>query len=282
MLPTLADEPPAGDDWLHEIKHDGYRSQLHLEPGRSRAFTRNGHDWSHRYRLVLDCAEKLRRSAILDGEMIVQDEQGRSDFHALKSAIARAPERLVFYAFDLLALDGRDLRRVPLLDRRTELVMLVGPHDRASCVQFSDAVMGGGPLFFDQVAPLEMEGIVSKKANSRYASGRTKSWLKVKAFTEGEFVVVGWEPSNRGPAVALLARETSDGLAYAGGAFVTLANDERERFWRTMEQLVSNIPPVALPGQRSALWVRPELRVKAKFLKGEKMLRHATLCALVG
>jgi ATP-dependent DNA ligase len=213
--------------------------------------------------------------------MIVQDGQGRSDFHALKSAIAQAPERLVFYAFDLLALDGRDLRREPLLDRRTELVRLIGPHNAASCLQFSDAVTGGGPAFFGHVSALDLEGIVAKKASSRYISGRAKTWLKVKSFTESEFVVVGWDPPDRGPAVALLAEETDEGLQYSGAAFVTLSDVERERFWQAMKRLVSDKPAVRATGQPHALWVRPDLPVRAKHLKGEKMLRHATLCGLV-
>jgi ATP-dependent DNA ligase len=213
--------------------------------------------------------------------MIVQDEQGRSTFHSLKAAIASAPEQLVFYAFDLLMLNGRDLRRQPLLDRRTELVKLVGPHDPRRCVQFSDAVLGGGSTFFDQVSAMDCEGIVSKKVSSRYVSGRSKAWLKVKCFAEAEFSVIGWEPANRGPASVLLARETSGGLEFAGTAFVTLAAYDRDLFWTAMKRLASAAPPLILPGHRSALWVRPELRVAAKFLKGEEKLRHASLSGLL-
>lgn len=122
MMPCLVDEPPERPGWTHEIKHDGYRTQLHVAGENSRAFSRNGHNWSERYRKLLDRAAQLPcDSAILDGEVILQDERGRSDFHSLRSVIAREPERLVFMAFDLLELDGHDLRRKPL-ERRRELL----------------------------------------------------------------------------------------------------------------------------------------------------------------
>jgi ATP-dependent DNA ligase len=112
MLPTFVQEPPSGDKWLHEIKHDGYRTQLVLSASDRRAYTRNGFDWSDCYRFILADASRLDCSwAIIDGEIPIQDEQGRSDFDNLKLAIERAPERLIFYAFDLLHLNGADLRK---------------------------------------------------------------------------------------------------------------------------------------------------------------------------
>ncbi len=111
LLPTLVSEPPTGDGWLHEIKHDGYRTLIVIDDGRVCAYTRNGHDWSDRYSRVVACAAQLQCwSAIIDGEMIVQDERGLSDFLALRHALSQEPHRLFFYAFDLLHLDGNDLR----------------------------------------------------------------------------------------------------------------------------------------------------------------------------
>ena len=279
MLPTLVSSPPEGDDWQHEIKYDGYRTQLIIEPGRSRAFTRNGLNWSDQYRCTLKAAEELSGDRfILDGEMIVQDEHGRSDFAQMRSAIAREPERLVFYAFDLLWLD-RDLRREPLVDRRERLHNLIGTHDPGHCLQFSAHTVGGGPAFFEAAAKWDLEGIVSKKMTSRYSSGRSSAWLKTKAFTEGEFVVIGHDRGD-GPPLALLARETPEGLEYAGSAFVTLGGADRERFWRAMDRLACEQPALASKS-RSAQWVRPELRVRAKQLRGAGKLRHATLSGIV-
>jgi bifunctional non-homologous end joining protein LigD len=118
----LTDQPPEGADWIHEIKHDGYRTMLTVERGTARAYTRNGHDWSDRYAGIIASARKLPcRSAILDGEVIVQDARGVSDFEALQAALRSQPAQLIFYAFDLLHLDGKDLREKPLIERRTKL-----------------------------------------------------------------------------------------------------------------------------------------------------------------
>jgi DNA ligase D-like protein (predicted ligase) len=276
MLPSLVEEPPSGDKWLHEIKHDGYRTQLTLSGADRQAFTRNGHDWSERYRYVLDDARRLDcTSAVIDGEIIIQDELGRADFDNLKAAIERHPERLIFYAFDLLHLDGDDLRQEPLLDRRSRLRDLTGEHHPVSRIQFSEHVVGGGPEFFQAACAAELEGIVSKKVTSRYCSCRSKAWLKTKAFTEGEFMVIGYK-REKDRSIALLAREVDQTLEYAGGAFVTLSDQERERFWRTTERLASDTPAtdIAVAG---ASWLRPEMRVRAKHLRCSGKLRHATL-----
>jgi ATP dependent DNA ligase domain len=119
LLPTLVDEPPAGDGWLHEITHDGYRTILVIDRGGARAFIRHGNDWTRRYRPIVSAAGWVPcRSAILDGEVVVQDEAGRSDYAALRDAIEGEPHRLIFFAFDLLHLNGRDLRAAPLIERR--------------------------------------------------------------------------------------------------------------------------------------------------------------------
>jgi DNA ligase D-like protein (predicted ligase) len=281
MLPSLISEAPAGDDWMHEIKHDGYRTQLVLEPGRCRAFTRNGHDWSHLYRHVLNDAVDLGcQSAILDGEMIVQDEQGRSDFASFKAALHRTPERLVFYAFDLLHLNGRDLRKERLLDRRAQLFELVGQHDPEFRIQHSEHVIGGGPTLFDAAAAMGLEGIVSKRVSSRYVSGRTISWLKTKAVTEADYIVVGHERGVGRPTTALLARETDEGLEYVGGAMLTLPDAEREVFWAAMEQLGCERPPLRVSKRSGACWTKPVLRVRVRHLRREGMMRHGAVVGL--
>jgi len=114
--------PPAGPNWIHEIKHDGFRTLLRIDRGEVRAFTRGGLDWSDKYGRVIDACSKLKcQSALIDGEIIVQDKNGLSDFAALRAAIEGAPHRLVMFAFDLLFLDGQDLRRLPLIERREKL-----------------------------------------------------------------------------------------------------------------------------------------------------------------
>ena len=140
QLPSLTDQPPEGAHWIHEVKHDGYRTMLLIERGTARAYTRNGHDWSDRYPGIIMAARKLPcRAAILDGEVIVQDGRGVSDFEALQSALRSKTTQLIFYAFDLLHLDGKDLREKPLLERRAKLKpsSQLGPYLSAEYQQLS-------------------------------------------------------------------------------------------------------------------------------------------------
>lgn len=278
LLPTLADAPPAGEGWEHEIKYDGYRTMLVLDSGEGRAFTRRGFDWSARYAPVLAETKGLAcRSAYLDGEMVVQDENGRSDFAAFQVELGSGDgERFVFYAFDLLTLDGEDLRVRALSERRAVLRQLVGAHDPDKRIQFSEA-LGNGAEMWATACAMGLEGIVSKRLGSRYTSGRQRSWLKVKCFDEADFVIIGADRQPGKPAFALLARETPDGLAYAGSAFITLAREERDRFWTVAERNPLAQPAIAMPKGRNALWIAPNLRARVQFLKGDGKLRHATL-----
>jgi DNA ligase D-like protein (predicted ligase) len=281
MLPTLADEPPESAEWQHEIKYDGSRTQLVIDGGLARAFTRNGHDWTERYPAVVRSAEELFcASAVLDGEIILQDEQGRSDFHAIKEALSTRRDDFIFMAFDLLQLNGRDLRSRPLIERREYLRELLGQNEATCCIQFSDHVTGSGADLLAAADAMGLEGIVSKRVTSRYRSGPPKAWLKVKCFDEAEFVVIGTARGDRAPS-ALLARETPVGLEYAGSAMVTLADPDREAFWRLHEQLKVDRAPVLMEPRKDTSWLRPEMRVRARFLKGEEMLRHATVKVLL-
>jgi DNA ligase D-like protein (predicted ligase) len=278
QLPTLVDQPPFGDDWIHEIKHDGYRTLFVIDNGLTRAYTRNGFNWSERYPGLVRAAAKLNcRSAIIDGEVIVQDENGVSDFDALKSAIRWHPERLIFYAFDLLHLNGKDLREETLSSRRTKLNDLIGGLPR-SPLQFSEDFADGGASLFRACVEHGLEGIVSKLSSSRYRSGRTKTWLKTKCFTESAFVIIGTDRDRKTGAVrALLARTDDQGLIYAGPAFIVLAGSEREDFRTRLECIKVErcpIPKLRIPDAR---WINPRLVVRVRHLAGTKYLRHATV-----
>src|SRR5215207_9503971 len=133
QLPMLSAEPPAGAGWIEEIKHDGFRTLLRIDRGQVQAFTRSGLDWSDKYQRVIEACRKLRcRSALIDGEIIVQDAKGVSDFAALRASIEREPHRLVMFAFDLLFVDGTDVRRLPLVERREELRKLIPMNPRGA------------------------------------------------------------------------------------------------------------------------------------------------------
>nr|WP_246352614.1 RNA ligase family protein [Sphingomonas xinjiangensis] len=275
MLPTLVDAPPEGDGWIHEVKYDGYRTQLVIDGGEVRAYTRNGHDRTKDYRLIVEAASGLScRRAIIDGEIVLQDQHGRCDFTGLRSAITRAPESLVFMAFDLLHHEGRNVRPLAIEQRRERLEDLVGGFDAGASIHFSQDVRGGGEAFFQAVGQMGLEGIVSKKRGSRYHSGRTRNCLKTKAWAQDEFVVVGTEATPGEPVSALLARETNDGLEYAGGAAVTLAADLRGLFYSVVDQLERAKPLPNMPKAKKARWIEPKMRVSVRYLKGSDKLRH--------
>jgi bifunctional non-homologous end joining protein LigD len=281
LKPTLVSEPPDGDGWIHELKHDGYRVQVVVEGSSIRVFTKNGHDWTDRFRCIAQDAGYLpTASAVIDGEAIVQDEHGRSDFFALQKSMDEAPERVVMFAFDLLWLDGVDLRGLPLIERRAMLREILGDNQPGAAIQFSDDVADGAALFA-AAEQLDLEGIVSKKASSRYRSGYQTTWLKTKCMTESAFTVIGAERGQGTPSFALLAREVDGVLEYAGSAFVTLKDAERERFWRGVDQLVCDAPAVPMSKGYNAKWCRPEMQVSARHLKGSDKLRHASLSKVI-
>jgi bifunctional non-homologous end joining protein LigD len=278
QLATSVDQPPEGENWIHEIKHDGYRAQVLLEDGRARVLTRTGLDWSEHFPSIVHAAVNLDcQSAIIDGEAIIQDENGVSDFEALGSALRRCPHAIMFYAFDLMHLNGRDLRQEPLSQRRWLLQGLVGKDDE-SRIQFSEEFHGDGAAFFEACAERKLEGIVSKLATSRYVSWRTKTWLKTKCFTESTFVVVGTDRDRKTGALrVLLSHPDSDGLRYAGAAFITLGGDERSQFFAEVERLTTSWEAFKSSRLIDVKWCQPKLRVRVKHLAGSKTLRHATV-----
>lgn len=282
MLPTLSAEPPSGDGWIHELKYDGYRTQVIIDGGYVRVFTRNGHDWSDRYKPVLDVLARLEaETAVIDGEMVVMDPSGHSDFNALKSAIARRPQDLTFVPFDLLHLNGEDIRHEPLCDRRARMFELVDDYDpMRPQILPSDHIDGAGAAIFKMVDDLCLEGIVSKKKSSAYRSGYSKAWLKTKCMGEDEFVVIGVERVSGSPATAMLARDREGDLEYVGGAMITLTDANRDRFWSAVERLETPRPAIPI-AKKGAQWLKPEMRVRARYLKGAGKLRHATLSGLI-
>lgn len=270
-IPTLVDKPPEGEGWAHEIKYDGYRTQLHLAGRKAKAFTKTGIDWSKRYAPVLEASRDLiGQDAVLDGEMVVQDETGRSDFHKLASAIRWDSANLVFYAFDLLAIGNELLRYHSCLDRRSRLHELIGDPDPKLPIQFSEDHRGSGALFFAAADAMGLEGIVSKRLASVYRHGPSRDWLKTKSYVTGEFVVTGYQRTKGAAPSLLLAAEVDGELTPVGRAVPAVGGRQRDELWQALEflKVADNNGVIAVP---------PVLRVKAKHLRGEAKLRHATV-----
>jgi bifunctional non-homologous end joining protein LigD len=177
-LPSSAEHPPTGPEWVHEIKHDGYRLMARRDPIGIRLLTRNGHDWSPRYPLIVEAVNQLKvRSCLIDGEAVVCDDDGRAVFERLRQ-VRRRSRQVFLCAFDLLELNGTDLSREPLEVRKSTLASLL--RARLPGLQFNQHITHPGDLVFRMPALWGLEGIVSKRLGSRYNSGRTRDWLKFK------------------------------------------------------------------------------------------------------
>jgi bifunctional non-homologous end joining protein LigD len=177
-IPTRGTKVPVGPDWIHEIKHDGYRLIVQREGKRVRLFTRNGHDWTDHYPLIVEAALKNRsNSFVIDGEAVLLGVDGVSDFNGLHSR--RHNDEVQLYAFDILALDGEDLRKLPLHLRKNNLARLLAR--RSDGIFVSDFEQGEiGPDLFRAACSMGLEGLVSKRRESRYRAGRSPDWIKVK------------------------------------------------------------------------------------------------------
>ena len=188
---------PEGNRWLHELKFDGYRCLISVGGGPSHAFTRSGLDWTDKFKPIVGAAESLpSSSALIDGEVVVIDADGRTNFQALQSAIKAEPGRLEFYAFDLLSLDGEDLTSLPLVERKKRLVKLL--EGSAGPIHYSDHIVGKGEALFEKFCGAGLEGVISKRADAPYVGTRAGTWLKTKCIKRQEFVIVGWTSSDKG------------------------------------------------------------------------------------
>ena len=215
--------------------------------------------------------------AIIDGEVIFLTWTAAPISRRFRVAIGNRGKGLVFVAFDLPFLDGKDLRSAPLEERRALLRKLI-PASSKSVLQFSEAVEGGGPECFAAAERLGLEGVVSKRLGSSYRSGRTDRWRKIKCWTEGQFVVLGTKLDRRtGAPIALLGREDNEGLIYAGGAFFAMRGPRADALRERLERLTSTKPAIPALRHRGARWVKPELVVGVKHLRGSGGLRHATI-----
>jgi bifunctional non-homologous end joining protein LigD len=183
------------EQWIREIKWDGYRISAYIADGNVTIRSRNGHDFTARFPNIAAALLKLNvRSAVIDGEAVVLDDMGRSNFSELQADLTRhGSEQAILYAFDLLFLDGEDLRAKPLADRREALGYLMRP---SGAVVFSTAYEGSGADLYRVACEHELEGIVSKRLDAPYRSGRSKSWLKTKCILSESFVVIGYQPTS--------------------------------------------------------------------------------------
>lgn len=292
QLATLVDSPP-GDGYLHEIKLDGYRVLARIERGRARLLTRRGNDWTERMPSLARAFESLPvDEAMFDGEVVVLAPSGVSDFQRLQNALASGrDEACVYHAFDLLHLSGHDLRKLPLRERKRllhETLAAVGALQGR--IRFSDHEQGDAQAFLEQACKLRLEGIVSKRADAPYTSGRSRAWLKCKCHARQEFVIGGYtDPAGARSHFGALLLGVRDGegeLSYAGKVGTGFSQQSLADLHARLRKLSRSKPPFVDPPRgadaRRAHWVQPKLVAEVEYAERTKdgLLRHASFRGL--
>jgi bifunctional non-homologous end joining protein LigD len=274
-LATTAAAAPRGRRWVHEIKFDGYRIQARIDDGKVRLLTRKGLDWARRFPNVAAAVATLPvRTALLDGEVVVEDEKGVSSFSGLQAALeAGEGDAYIYYVFDLLHLDGRDLTGLPLVERKAALARLVGKGGHGP-IRYSEHFEDDGPVVLRHASRMSLEGIVSKRKDAPYRSGRSDAFIKIKRTSAQEFVVVGYSPATAAPRAigALIVGYFDAGcLVYAGRVGTGYTQAVARELWKRLHPLETKrlgfapIPP-GETRRRDARWVEPVTVIEAQFL----------------
>src|SRR5262245_5689049 len=290
QLATLVDTPPSGDEWLHEIKYDGYRIGARVRQGRVSLYTRNGNEWTAAFPEVADAVDKLGLDdALIDGEVAVVLPDGRTSFQALQNTAGGGNRgTLVYFVFDLLRVNDENLESRPLEERKALLKRLVGSRSTGR-IRFSEHIEGSGAAFFAEACRAGLEGIVSKRRDQPYRAGRHGGWVKTKCVQRQEFVIGGFtdpEGMRAGIGALLIGYYEGDRLVFCGkvgtGFTHKLALELRARLERIEQKACSFTPPPAGWLGRNAHWVKPELVCEVVFTEWttDGKIRHPSFQGL--
>ncbi|AWI58724.1 DNA ligase D [Sinorhizobium fredii] len=284
QLATLVTKAPAGETWLNEAKFDGYRLICAIGGGTVRCYTRNGLDWTEKFPAIAAALAELDcKSALIDGEVVALSDAG-SSFSALQKAL-RTGASTRLYAFDLIELDGKDLSREPLIERKEKLkVLLDSLGTTAATVQYSEHVEGNGEHVLAAICKAGQEGIIAKEAKAPYRSGRTRSWLKVKCTKRQEFVIGGYTPSSKKgrPFASILVGTFEEGkLVYRGGVGTGFGEKVMQELAAAFARRRRETPPfdsVPRERMRNAVWLKPDLVAEADFAEftADGHVRHGS------
>ena len=268
MLASAADKPPKGEKWRHEVKFDGYRMQARIDGDNVRILTRKGLDWTDRFSAVAAALRELELgSAMLDGEIVVEDSTGVSRFNELVGDLKSGrQDRFRYYVFDLLYLNGNDLTGASYLDRKQALNALFASRPHSDRLVLSEEFAIDGDRFFEHVSRLGLEGMISKRADSRYRSGRSGDWLKSRCVLAQEFVVVGFVPSTtsrRAIGSLVLGLYGADGLTHAGRVGTGFTQDEAKALFDGLDQIRTQTSPlnrkISPDAEKGVRWVEPRV-----------------------
>ena len=291
MLAKLMAAPPAGKEWVHELKFDGYRIQARIADGGATLKTRGGLDWTQRLglRLTRGLARLDCTNALLDGEVVAVNKSGVADFVALTDQLSRGDDsNIVYYAFDLLFLNGEDLRHRSLSERKAALKALLGPRPPAP-LRYSAHKSGDGARILKASCKAGYKGVISKLADARYTSDRSGAWIKAKCVERQEFVVTGFTPSTklkRAVGALVLGVYQRRQLRYAGRVGAGFTHERARALFEMLQPLVRTRSPFA--GQlssrelRNVVWVKPVLVAEVEFRAwtGERLVRQGAFKGL--
>ena len=291
QLAALVTTPPPGDEWLHEIKFDGYRIGCRIQSGRASLISRSGRDWTAAFPEIGDAAVRLgARNALLDGEVAVVLPDGRTSFQHLQQMISgRGPRAsLVYFVFDLLRLEGERLDHLPLEERKARLRPLVR-RPKSGRIRYADHVEGQGEAFFAQACQLGLEGIISKRRDLPYRGGRHAGWVKTRCILGQEFVIGGFtDPAGTraGLGALVIGCYERDRLVYSGkvgtGFTHEIVIDLRRRLDAISRTSCPFDPPPPGALGRNAHWVTPALICEVAFTEwtGDGRIRHPSFRGL--
>jgi bifunctional non-homologous end joining protein LigD len=272
-LATSIDKVPAGERWIHEIKFDGYRVQVHLRDAAVKVFTRRGNDWTNRFRKIAADAWNINAgSAIIDGEVVVPAEDGTTDFSVLQNELKGRSKKIVMVAFDLLYLNGYDLRRLPLFERKALLKKIISKTD----IQFSKSFEIDGREMYKHACMTGLEGVVSKVRDSEYVSGRVNDWVKETCAQRETLAIAGFALDGKKWDGIYLGRHKGKELIYAGKVDHGFDSVSAKDLQARLKPLIRETQPYAKKIAHRGIWVEPsllaEIEYRAKSAEGK--VRH--------
>jgi bifunctional non-homologous end joining protein LigD len=287
MLASLGDHAFDDADWLFEIKWDGYRAVTEWKKGKLKLYSRNGLSFLNKYPIVAQALTALKHDVVLDGEIVVMDESGKPSFQKLQDYERNPRFPIAYYVFDILFLHGKDLRDMPLTNRKELLQKLLAPL-KGNIIRYCDHVEGQGKKFFKHMVKMDFEGMIAKKKDSSYYSGvRTNEWLKIKHHNEIETVITGFtEPrgSRKYFGALILGAYDKGRLRYIGHTGTGFTQERLKDLWLQMQSLIIHQSPFneKVKVNTPVTWIRPELVCQIKFTEqtNDGILRHPVYLGL--
>jgi bifunctional non-homologous end joining protein LigD len=272
-LATSIEKVPSGSPWLHEIKFDGYRVQLHIANEDIKVFTRRGNDWTKRFKKIAADAYLINAgSAIIDGEIVVPTADGTTDFSVLQNELKGRSTKIVMVAFDLLYLNGYDLRKLPLVERKSHLKKLIAKTD----IQFSESFEVDGPEMYKHACTVGLEGVVSKVRDAPYRSGRGNDWVKKTCAQRETLTIAGFALDGNDWDGLYVGRRKGKDLIYAGKVDHGFDKTSAAALRKKLTPLIRKTQPYSKRIAHKGIWVEPELLAEVEYRakSAEGKVRH--------